>query len=365
MLNQTGYRLSMIPGKTMLIRKLSNYLFYSVVSLLVLAPASANEFNEFDKQVDKLVDDRPVTDDVIIPDWFKNSFLDLKDDLEEVKKAKKIGLAVYFGQKDCAYCKALMEINLKIPDIRDYMRNNFDVIPIDIWNTRQVTDLQGKNLTEREYSVREKTNFTPSFIFYDVDGNIALRLRGYYPPYSFRAALRYVVEGFYKEESLPSYMERADPPGKFELEELNSQAFFESPPYALDRSHFKAEKPLIVFFEQKSCHACDILHTEPLGNPNVLELIDKFNVVQLDVESDVPVLTPAGESLTAKKWADQLGIFYTPALVFFGQSGKEIIRLDSVTGQHRLQGVMRFVLSEAYKKYPTYLEYRFGRRDAF
>lgn len=346
-------------------KKLYKYFVCSFASVLVFLPALAGEFDDYDKQVDQLVDDRPVPNQVVIPAWFKNSFLNLKDDLEEAKEAKKIGLAVYFGQKDCAYCKALMEINLKIPDIKNTMRKNFDVIPIDIWNSRQVNDIEGVSLTEREYSIREKTNFTPSFIFYDVDGNIALRLRGYYPPYSFRAALRYVVEGFYKEETLQAYMERADPPGKFDLEELNSQLFFDRPPYALDRSHFKAEKPLIVFFEQKSCHACDILHTEPLGNPNVLDLIEKFDVVQLDVEADDPVLTPAGENLTARKWADKLGIFYTPALVFFDRSGKEIIRLDSVTGQHRLQGVMRYVLSGAYKKYPTYLEYRFGRMDAY
>ena len=90
----------------------------------------------------------------------------------------------------------------------------------------------------------KKPTLPPSFIFYDLDGNVALRLRGYYPPYSFRAALRYVVEGFYKEETLQAYMQRADPPGKFELEELNTQFFFERPPYALDRSHFKAEKTI-------------------------------------------------------------------------------------------------------------------------
>ena len=342
------------------------YFLCSIASMLVFLPVLADEFDDFDKQVDQLVyDDRPVPDQVVMPAWFKNSFFDLKDDLEEAKEAKKAGMAVYFGQKDCAYCKALMEVNLKIPDIMKYMRKNFDVIPLDIWNSRQVTDLQGVSLTEREYAIREKTNFTPSFIFYDLDGNVALRLRGYYPPYSFRAALKYVVEGFYKEESLKAYMERADPPGKFELEELNSQLFFERPPYALDRSHFKAEKPLIVFFEQKSCHACDILHTEPLGDLDVLELIDEFEVVQLDIEADDPVLTPAGENMTARTWSEKLGIFYTPALVFFDQSGKEIIRLDSVTGQHRLQGVLRYVLSGAYKKYPTYLEYRFGRFDAF
>ena len=346
-------------------RNITNAIASCLFLLLVFSPVVADELDDFEKELDLLTDDRPVPNQVVNPPWFKTSFLDLADDLDEARQAKKAGIAVYFGQKDCAYCRTLMEVNLKTPDIVRYMRKNFDVIPLDIWNSRQVTDIQGVSMTEREYAIREKTNFTPSLIFYDVDGKVALRLRGYYPTYAFRAALKYVVEGFYKEETLQAYMDRANPPAKFEQDELNSQDFFEKPPYALDRSRFKAEKPLIVFFEQKDCHACDILHTEPLGHASTVEMISNFEMVQLDVETDTPVLTPSGESLTARQWSEKLGIFYTPALIFFDQSGKEIIRLDSVTGQHRLRGVMRYVLSGAYKKYPTYLEYRFGRIDAY
>jgi thioredoxin-related protein len=345
--------------------KTTNYLIGLLACLLLCFPVYADEFDEFDKEFDVLVDDRPVPDQVIHPAWFKASFLDLSDDLKEAKEEKKSGIAVYFGQKDCAYCRALMEVNLKTPDIQRYMRKHFDVIALDIWNSREVVDPKGVVTTEREFSIREQTNFTPSFIFYDLDGNIALRLRGYYPPYAFRAALKFVAEGFYKEETLKAYMDRADPPGKFEQEDLNRQPFFMQPPYALDRSHFKAEKPMIVFFEQKNCHACDILHTEPLNNSSMIELIDQFDVVQLDVTTETPVMTPGGDHLTASQWANKLGIFYTPALIFFDQAGKEIIRLDSVAGQHRMKGVMRYVLTGAYKKYPTYLEYRFGRMDAY
>jgi thioredoxin-related protein len=345
--------------------KISQVVAGGLVCLLMCFSAHADEFDEFDKEFDVLVDDRPVPDQVIHPSWFKHSFLDLSDDLKEAKEGKKSGIAVYFGQKDCAYCRALMEVNLKTPDIQRYMRKHFDVIAMDIWNSREVTDPRGVVMTEREYSIREQTNFTPSFIFYDLDGNIALRLRGYYPPYAFRAALKFVAEGFYKEETLKAYMDRADPPGKFEQEDLNTQPFFMQPPYALDRSHFKAEKPMVIFFEQKNCHACDILHTEPLNSSTMLDMIDQFDVVQLDIETKIPVMTPGGDHLTALEWAKKLGIFYTPALIFFDQEGKEIIRLDSVAGQHRLKGVMRYVLSGAYKKYPTYLEYRFGRMDAY
>jgi thioredoxin-related protein len=332
------------------------------------APLFADEFDAFDKldqQIEMDADDSPVEDEIVHPAWFKLSFLDLRDDLQEAKEAGKKGIALYFGQSNCAYCKALMEINFKIPDIVRFTRKNFDIIPIDIWGGKLVTDLQGETLSERRLAIREKMNFTPSFLVYDLEGNEVLRLRGYYPPYTFRAALRYVAEGQYKEESLHAYMERADPPGKFDLDDMNEQPFFMQPPYALDRSKIPAERPLVVFFEQKSCHACDILHTGPLGDKETVDMIKQFDSVQLDARSDVPVITPLGEKTTASAWAREQNIFYTPALLFYDEHGKEILRLDSVTRLYRLKGVLKYVLTKGYQKYPTYLEYRYGRDDAF
>ena len=49
------------------------------------------------------------------------------------------------------------------------------------------------------------------------------RLRGYYPPYKFRAALQYVTEGFYKEETFKEYLERAEPGIFFMLAGLNER----------------------------------------------------------------------------------------------------------------------------------------------
>jgi thioredoxin-related protein len=330
--------------------------------------AQADEFEQFDKldeQAQMGADDSPVEEDIVHPSWFKFSFLDLRDDLQEAKEAGKKGIALYFGQKNCAYCKALMEINFKTPDIVRFTRKNFDIIPIDIWGGKLVTDLNGVTLSERKLAVRENMNFTPSFLVFDADGNEVLRLRGYYPPYTFRAALRYVAEGSYKEESLRAYMDRADPPGKFDLEDMNEQTFFLPPPYALGRSKIPAERPLIVFFEQKACHACDILHTGPIGDKDTVALLKQFDTVQLDARSDAPVVTPTGERTTANEWARQLNIFYTPALIFFDERGREILRLDSVTRLYRLKGVMKYVLTKAYEKYPTYLEYRYDRSDAF
>jgi thioredoxin-related protein len=303
-------------------------------------------------------DDFPLEELLQYPDWFKKSFLDLPDDLDEAVARGKRGLIVYFGQKRCAYCKMLLEVNFGLSDITAYTRQHFDVVPIDIWSTEEVTTLDGAVLTQREFSLQEQTNFTPSLIFYDAAGKEALRLRGYYPPYQFRAALEYVADAHYRRESFPDYLARGEDSTHFEPGDLNEEDFFIPPPHNLDRSRLPGQRPLVVFFEQGRCHACDVLHGQPLQEPAINKLIRGFDNVQLDIHSDAPVITPSGKRTTAKNWARELGLFYTPSLLFFDEWGKEIIRVDSVVRFYRLRKVINYITSRGYLSEPSYQRWR-------
>ena len=328
-----------------------------LVATAVLALTAAGMSPAADLPDPLQFDDTPLDDLLQYPDWFKHSFLDLDDDLKEAVAAGKTGIAVYFGQKRCAYCKMLMDVNFSTPDIVTYTRKHFDVVPIDIWSPEQVTTPSGESMSEREYSQALGTNFTPSLVFYDADGKIALRLRGYYPPYQFRAALEYVAGGHYRRERFPVYMARGDKTLRFEPGDLVEEPFFTPPPHNLDRSRFAAELPLVVFFEQGDCHACDILHTQPLRRSSVRKLFNQFETVQLDMWADTPVIKPNGEHATARQWAEELGIFYAPSIVFFDERGNEIIRVDSVVHLFRLRNVLNYVVSRGYLSEPNFLRW--------
>jgi len=321
---------------------------------------SAEKDDDWGEEWDKGFDDRPVIPEIIYPDWFKNSFLELSDDIKEAVDAGKKGIIVYFGQKHCAYCQALIDKDFGQKDIEAYTRKNFDVIPINIWGSKEVTTPDGQILTEREYALRENANFTPTLIYYDAQGNKALMLRGYYPPYKFRAAMEYVERGYYKEEPFRQYMLRANPPPKFEVSGMNQKDFFMTPPYVLDRSRFKAQDPLLVFFEQQDCHACDVLHSEPLEFEETKKLLKHFEIVQLDINSETPVITPNGQRITAKQWAEQLNLFYTPTLIAFDERGHEIIRIDSVAHVYRLKSVLEFIVTRTYMTTPDFMTWRFN-----
>ena len=303
-------------------------------------------------------DDTPLAEPLHYPDWFKQSFFDLGDDLQEAIADGKQGIAVYFGQKRCAYCRMLMDVNFGLTDIVEYTQRHFDVIPLDIWGVTEVTDVQGETLSERDFALRERTNFTPSLIFYNAQGREVLRLRGYYPPYQFRAALEYVADGHYQRESFPEYLARGEDALKFEPGDLNEQDFFSPPPYNLDRSRIAAQRPLVVFFEQGDCHACDVLHGDPLRDPGILGFFGDLDTVQLDMWSNTPLVTPDGKRTTAREWAESLGLFYAPSLIFFDERGKEIIKVDSVVRFYRLNNVLTFIRSGAYRDQPNFMRWR-------
>ncbi|MDX2504775.1 MAG: thioredoxin fold domain-containing protein [Gammaproteobacteria bacterium] len=325
----------------------------------LFAEEGAEGDDDWGEDWDNGFNDQPVIPEIVYPDWFKRSFLELKDDIQEAVSDGKKGIIVYFGQKHCAYCQALIDKDFGQKDIEAYTRKNFDVIPINIWGSNEVTTPDGQTMTEREYALRENANFTPSLIYYDAQGKKALMLRGYYPPYKFRAAMEFVERGYYKEESFRSYMVRADPPPKFEISDMNHEDFFMSPPYALDRSRFKAQEPLLVFFEQQDCHACDVLHSEPMEFAETKKLLSHFETVQLDMNSATPVITPDGQRITAKQWAEQLNLFYAPTLIAFDERGHEIIRIDSVAHVYRLKSVLEFIVSKTYVTTPDFMTWRF------
>ena len=308
-----------------------------------------------------IFDDRPMTRDIEHPHWFKTSFMELGDDLLDAKRANKRGLMLYFGQENCPYCEALINVNFGQQDISEYTQRHFDLIEFDIWGSREVTDFQGNVHREHDFAAIHKTNFTPSILFYDHEANLALKLRGYYPPYKFRAALEYVADGHYRKETFRDYLARADPPPKFEAGGLNEQDFFLPPPHMLDRSRIKAQRPLLVFFEQRECHACDILHTEPISDPEVRTLLRQFDVVQVNMWSDEPIITPDGRRLSVIEWSQELGLFFAPTLITFDESGQEVIRVASVVHVYRLGRVLEYVANRGYKTGLTYQQWH-GKR---
>lgn len=293
-----------------------------------------------------------------LPSWFVESFLDFPDEIRDAAKSGK-RLMVYFGQEGCPYCKELIQNNFSQKAIVDKTRKHFVPIALNIWGDREVTWLDGRKMPEKDFAKLLKVQFTPTLLFLDEQGQVVTRLNGYYPPHRFEAALDYVAGRVEKRQPFAEYMKaHVKEPAS---DKLHDEPFFMKPPYDLRRR--PGGKPLAVVFETRSCTACDELHQESFKRKEVQALLPKFDVVRLSLSDRSEVTTPAGKKLSGEAWARELKVAYTPSLVFFDASGKEVFRVEAYLRPFHLATSLEYVADGGYRSEPEFQRYLRAKAD--
>ena len=289
------------------------------------------------------------------PKWFKNSFLDLFEDIDEAAEKDK-RVMVYFYQDGCPYCKKLLEDNFGQREIAEKTQQNFDVVSINIWGDNEVT-VGEEEYTEKKFAEALKVQYTPTLLFFNEDKKIVFRANGYYPPEKFSALLDYIAQKKEQQISYQDYMARVSPqPSTGKLHnDINSVVSV--------RNLSKQDKPLLVMFEQQQCSTCDELHLDILKRKESRELLARFNVVVLDMWSTDEITTPSGEKKKINEWARAIDVKYAPSLVFFDTDGIEVFRTDAYLKAFHTQTAMDYVSSGSYKTKPNFQRYVDARAD--
>jgi thioredoxin-related protein len=292
--------------------------------------------------------------------WFKGSFLDIRDDLAEAESQDK-RVILYFHQDGCPYCAKLLRDNFGQHRIAERTRRDFEVIEINLWGDREVVDLTGRRLSEKQFGANLRVMFTPTLLFLDAAGEVVLRINGYFPPHQFVAALDFASDPRRGGRSFKDFLAERDPAPA--TGRLHTEADFLVPPYRFDALGTD-RRPLLVMFEQKQCQACDELHLDVLQRPESRPLLAQFDVAVLDMWSTEPVVTPVGVTRPIRDWAGSLGIQYAPSLVFFGAGGRELFRSEAYLRAFHVQSVLEYVATGAWRTEPEFQRYIQARADA-
>ncbi|ADH88297.1 conserved hypothetical protein [Ancylobacter novellus DSM 506] len=147
-------------------------------------------------------------DGLYVQDWYVESFLDLAED-EAAAKAKRKILALQWSQRGCPLCKRLHTDYFADAAIEAYVREHFDVVHLDIYGSREVTDFGGQTLSEKALAGRYAVRATPTFQFFAArDGKVAevARMPGLLPKPEFLAMFRYVEAGAYESAGFEAWM---------------------------------------------------------------------------------------------------------------------------------------------------------------
>ena len=141
--------------------------------------------------------------------WFLNTFLDLREDIVE-SAAEGKQLVIIWEQRGCPYCREMQVVNFRIPEIVDYIRANFNIVQLSLWGDREVTDVDGEVISEKELARKYRIQFTPTLQFFPkqlaADNTLpgddveVWRLLGYWKPFNCLSTFIKVAEETYIEE---------------------------------------------------------------------------------------------------------------------------------------------------------------------
>lgn len=157
-----------------------------------------------------------VTDDGLhSQSWFLASFLDLAEDLGEAAGNGK-RFAVIWEQRGCPYCRETHLVNFAQPEIQGFVREHFEILQLNMFGSRRVTDFDGEELEERELARKNGVAFSPTIQFFPAQLSEAAgktgkeaevaRMPGYLLPPHFLAMFRFVQAEAYRQTSFRQYL---------------------------------------------------------------------------------------------------------------------------------------------------------------
>ncbi|HPE24469.1 SoxW family protein [Albidovulum sp.] len=98
------------------------------------------------------------------PDWLRETFKDLREDLAEANAEGK-RLMIIIEQRGCIYCTRMHEEVFPVPEIDALIRETYFVVQMNLFGDVEVTDFDGTVLPEKDMAARWGALFTPTLIF--------------------------------------------------------------------------------------------------------------------------------------------------------------------------------------------------------
>ncbi len=323
-------------------------LLFTLLSFTTLSTSVAN--TETAKVRGKLLGSA----NVVIPDWFKESFLDFREDAKEASATGK-HMLVFADLKGCPYCAKMLEDNFKTAEKdggnMEFIKANFDSIHIDIKGSREIAFNQDTEVTESELAGALEILYTPTLLFMNADNKVVARVNGYRSPREFKQVLNYVKEKAYEKTDFPSYRAENLKDSVYTL--LPHEDFTEITDF---QQAVKADKPLAILFEDTTCDECDRFHKEILDLPETRSLMKAFNFVRLDALSSKELIDTDGNRTTASEWLKKQGISYRPALLLFAD-GEEKARVTGLLKSFHFQQLLTYIAQEKYDEYPDWITF--------
>ena len=118
----------------------------------------------------------------------------------------------------------------------------------------------------------------------------------------------------------------------------------------LDAAISEGRKGLMVLFTTEGCSYCSVFIQKSLGDPEIAKLVQQnFGAIGMEIFDDTEMVSPWGKSLPVKVFAKQEGVMFSPTVLFYDTSGKQILRKTGYLSPERFQNTLDYVINGHYR----------------
>jgi len=292
------------------------------------------------------------------------------------KEARPILIDVYTDW--CSWCNFMMKSTYANKGIANYINRNFYPVRFNA-ETFDTIEFRGKKYFNRKLgrkpthdlaSILLEGNLSyPSIVFFDRSGRKII-VSGYKEPKDIEPALVYQVENLSNYVSLseftanfmftyPAAFEKDHSifkiPGNIKPDTLGNPKW--QKPEKINIKNKKKRKPSIMFFYTDWSISSKVMEKTTFGNRKINDLVaEKFNIVKIDaVSQDTIIFFGKQYRATGKTKPHQLtqallqNNLQMPAIVFFDELGKPVIKLNGYLNVNNLFPMIRFFYEKKYQ----------------
>lgn len=106
-------------------------------------------------------------------------------------------------------------------------------------------------------------------------------------------------------------------------------------------------KRLMLLFHQNGCPYCNVLVERNLAQKDIEETLKrKFDVIEFNLWGDREVVSVAGKTYSEKEFARELGVQFTPTILFLTEEGKLSLRLNGYYDPDRFRVALDYVTNK-------------------
>ena len=268
-----------------------------------------------------------------LPTWFKQSFLDIADDVDEANAAGR-HVMLFFDLNGCPYCDRMLAESFKAEPLGSYIQANFDVIAVNIQGDREIAFNEEVTVSEKKLASVLRVSSTPAILFLDADNKTIVRVNGYRAPERFKPVLEFVATRAYLTSTLADYLQAKLDHNVYQLRD--------NPLFSEVKDLSSIDGPLMLVFEDGSCYDCTEFHQKILTDERVRPELERFTVVRLNTDSHEPLLDRHGNETTPAALAREYQVIYRPGVLLFDE-GNLLRRNDSLIFPHHFMESLRYV----------------------